>query len=31
VENGQISAVQCGDELVKADAYVVAFGSYSSS
>ncbi|MFZ4833711.1 D-amino acid dehydrogenase [Rouxiella sp. Mn2063] len=31
VENGQISAVQCGDELVKADAYVVAFGSYSTA
>jgi len=31
VENGQISAVQCGNELVKADAYVVAFGSYSTA
>ncbi len=31
VENGQIAGVQCGTEVVKADAYVVAFGSYSTS
>ncbi|EIC83354.1 D-amino acid dehydrogenase [Serratia sp. M24T3] len=31
VENGQISGVQCGSEIVKADAYVVAFGSYSTA
>lgn len=31
VENGQISGVQCGNEVVKADAYVVAFGSYSTA
>jgi D-amino-acid dehydrogenase len=31
VENGEITGVQCGDELVKAEAYVVAFGSYSTS
>lgn len=31
VENGQISGVQCGSEVHKADAYVVAFGSYSTA
>ena len=31
VENGQIAGVQCGNEVVKADAYVVAFGSYSTA
>ena len=31
VENGQIAGVQCGNETVKADAYVVAFGSYSTA
>jgi D-amino-acid dehydrogenase len=29
-ENQQISGVQCGQEVVKGDAYVVAFGSYST-
>jgi D-amino-acid dehydrogenase len=31
VDNGQISGVLCGTEVVKADAYVVAFGSYSTA
>jgi len=31
VENGEITGVQCDDEVVKADAYVVAFGSYSTA
>ena len=31
VDNGQISGVLCGTEIVKADAYVVAFGSYSTA
>jgi D-amino-acid dehydrogenase len=31
VENSEICGVQCGDEVVKADAYVVAFGSYSTA
>lgn len=28
--NQQISGVQCGEEVVKGDAYVVAFGAYST-
>jgi D-amino-acid dehydrogenase len=31
VENGEITGVQCGNDIVKADAYVVAFGSYSTA
>jgi len=31
VGNGEITGVQCGDQVVKADAYVVAFGSYSTA
>jgi D-amino-acid dehydrogenase len=30
-DGGRIVGVKCGDELVKADAYVMAFGSYSTS
>ncbi|MFJ3456006.1 D-amino acid dehydrogenase [Scandinavium goeteborgense] len=30
-EGGQIYGVKCGDEIIKADAYVMAFGSYSTS
>ncbi|MDU2942090.1 MAG: D-amino acid dehydrogenase [Enterobacteriaceae bacterium] len=30
-ESNKIYAVKCGDEIVKADAYVMAFGSYSTS
>lgn len=30
-ENNQISGVKCGTEIVKADAYVVASGSYSTN
>lgn len=30
-ENGQIYGVKCGEEVVKADAYVMAFGSYSTA
>ncbi|MBB6114263.1 D-amino-acid dehydrogenase [Rahnella inusitata] len=31
VENGEITGVRCGNDIVKADAYVVAFGSYSTA
>jgi D-amino-acid dehydrogenase len=31
VEGGQIAGVQCGDEVIKADSYVVALGSYSTA
>ncbi|NWA43107.1 D-amino acid dehydrogenase [Pseudomonas reactans] len=31
VENGQVTGVQCGAEVVKGEAYVVAFGSYSTA
>jgi D-amino-acid dehydrogenase len=27
----QIYGVKCGDEVIKADAYVMAFGSYSTA
>ncbi|ROP62376.1 D-amino acid dehydrogenase small subunit [Enterobacter sp. BIGb0383] len=30
-EGGKIYGVKCGDEVVKADAYVMAFGSWSTS
>lgn len=30
-EGGKIYGVQCGDDVVKADAYVMAFGSWSTS
>jgi D-amino-acid dehydrogenase len=30
-EGEQIYGVKCGDEVVKADAYVMAFGSYSTA
>ena len=30
-EGGKIYGVQCGDEVVKADAYVMAFGSWSTA
>src|SRR5690606_27786702 len=30
-EGEQIYGVKCGDEVIKADAYVMAFGSYSTS
>ncbi|QKJ87342.1 D-amino acid dehydrogenase [Paramixta manurensis] len=30
-EGNQIVGVKCGDEIVKADAYVVAFGAYSTA
>ncbi|MDI5424824.1 hypothetical protein MJM99_32140, partial [Salmonella enterica subsp. enterica serovar Kentucky] len=29
-ENDQIYGVKCADEIIKADAYVMAFGSYST-
>jgi len=31
VEGGKIAGVQCGEEVFKADSYVVAFGSYSTA
>ncbi|MGO2369471.1 MAG: D-amino acid dehydrogenase [Serratia sp. (in: enterobacteria)] len=31
VEGDKISGVQCGGEILKADSYVVAFGSYSTA
>ncbi|MBU9867385.1 D-amino acid dehydrogenase [Rahnella aceris] len=31
IENGEITGVQCANEFVRADAYVVAFGSYSTA
>ncbi|ECY6036266.1 FAD-dependent oxidoreductase, partial [Salmonella enterica subsp. enterica serovar Enteritidis] len=30
-ENDQIYGVKCADEIIKADAYVMAFGSYSTA
>lgn len=30
-ENAQIYGVKCGEEIIKADAYVMAFGSYSTA
>lgn len=30
-ENEQIYGVKCADEIIKADAYVMAFGSYSTA
>ena len=30
VEGDKIAGVQCGEEVFKADSYVVAFGSYST-
>ena len=30
-EGGSIYGVKCGDEVIKADAYVMAFGSYSTA
>lgn len=31
VEGDQIAGVLCGDDIIKADAYVVAFGAYSTA